>query len=59
MTPAARNTHSGNRRRVLMLSPFASPNRGGVETHIDALIAALGRRNIRVTLLTHQPLVTV
>lgn len=44
-------------RRVLMLTPFASPNRGGVETHIDALIAALTRRNIWVTLLTHQPLV--
>lgn len=57
MTPATGDTHSPSRRRVLMLSPFASPNRGGVETHIDALIAALGRRNIRVTLLTHQPLV--
>ena len=57
MTSTARNTHSGDRRRVLMLSPFASPNRGGVETHIDALIAALARRSIRVTLLTHQPLV--
>ena len=40
-----------------MLTPFASPNRGGVETHIDALIAALARRDIWVTLLTHQPLV--
>ena len=44
-------------RRVLLLTPFASPNRGGAETHIDALIAALARRNIWVTLLTHQPLV--
>ena len=42
---------------MLLLTPFASPNRGGVETHIDALIAALARRNIWVTLLTHQPLV--
>ena len=57
MTRAARDTHSRDSRRVLMLSPFASPNRGGVETHIDALIAALARRNIWVTLLTHQPLV--
>lgn len=54
MTSAA---HSPGGRRVLMLSPFASPNRGGVETHIDALIAALARRRISVTLLTHQPLV--
>lgn len=54
MTPAA---HSPGGRRVLMLSPFASPNRGGVETHIDALIAALARRRFSVTLLTHQPLV--
>ena len=45
-------------RHVLMLTPFASPNRGGAETHIDRLIAALGRRNIRVTLLTYQPLVS-
>ena len=57
MTLSARDTRSRDRRRVLMLSPFASPNRGGVETHIDALIAALARRDIRVTLLTHQPLV--
>ncbi len=59
MTPTAATTDTGQPtgRRVLMLSPFASPNRGGVETHIDALIAALARRNIWVTLLTHQPLV--
>lgn len=59
MTPTAAAPDSGQPtgRRVLMLTPFASPNRGGVETHIDALIAALARRNIWVTLLTHQPLV--
>ena len=59
MTPAvaAQAVQPTIGRRVLMLSPFASPNRGGVETHIDALIAALARRNISVTLLTHQPLV--
>ena len=45
-------------RRVLILTPFASPNRGGAETHIDRLIAALARRNILVTLLTYQPLVS-
>ncbi len=45
-------------RHVLMLTPFASPNRGGAETHIDRLIAALARRDIRVTLLTYQPLVS-
>ena len=53
-------THDGRQRRdrrVLMLTPFASPNRGGAETHIDALITALARRNIGVTLLTYQPLV--
>ena len=43
---------------MLMLTPFASPNRGGAETHIDRLIAALARRNILVTLLTYQPLVS-
>ncbi|MCY3938808.1 MAG: glycosyltransferase family 4 protein [Chloroflexi bacterium] len=41
-----------------MLTPFASPNRGGAETHIDRLIVALARRNILVTLLTYQPLVS-
>ena len=56
-TAATPDAQAHSRRRVLMLSPFASPNRGGVETHIDALIAALARRDIRVTLLTHQPLV--
>lgn len=55
--PASPNASTVCGRRVLMLTPFASPNRGGVETHIDALIAALARRNIWVTLLTHQPLV--
>ena len=56
-TAAALDAHPPSDRRVLILTPFASPNRGGVETHIDALIAALARRNIWVTLLTHQPLV--
>ena len=59
MTPTTA-THDGRQRRdrrVLILTPFASPNRGGAETHIDALITALARRNIGVTLLTYQPLV--
>ena len=59
MKPPAevRNGRPAAGRRVLMLSPFASPNRGGVETHIDRLISVLARRSIRVTLLTYQPLV--
>ena len=57
MTSAPGDSRRPSGRRVLMLTPFASPNRGGVETHIDALIAALARRHIWVTLLTHQPLV--
>ena len=56
-TSAAPDSRQPKGRRVLILTPFASPNRGGAETHIDALIAALARRNIWVTLLTHQPLV--
>ncbi len=55
--PRADDASRSSCGRVLMLTPFASPNRGGVETHIDALIAALARRDIRVTLLTHQPLI--
>ena len=46
------------RKRVFMISPFARPNLGGVESHLDKLIEALGRRQIEVTLLAYQPLVT-
>lgn len=43
---------------VFMICPFAKPNLGGVEEHLEKLIAALGRRGVWVTLVTYQPLTT-
>jgi len=39
-----------------MLSPFFSPNVGGVETHLDDLCAYLQKREHRVFVVTYQPL---
>ena len=44
--------------RVLMISPFFSPNIGGVETHLDDLCAYLQKRGHRVFVITYQPLTT-
>lgn len=41
---------------ILQLSAHYSPNTGGVETHLDDLVAALIKRKHRVTVLTYQPL---
>jgi glycosyltransferase involved in cell wall biosynthesis len=41
-----------------MISPFASPNIGGVESHLDKLILYLLKRNHKISLLTYQPLTT-
>jgi glycosyltransferase involved in cell wall biosynthesis len=43
---------------VLMLSPFFSPNVGGVETHLDDLCAYLQKRGHSVFVITYQPLTT-
>lgn len=43
---------------VLILTPFFSPNIGGVETHFDDLVSALDRRNYRVYVQTYSPLTT-
>ncbi len=43
---------------VLLISPFALPNDGGVETHLDKLIKYLSIHHIYSTLLTYQPLTT-
>lgn len=45
-------------KRILMLTPFASPNLGGAETHLDDLCAYLTNRGYQITLLTYQPLTT-
>ena len=43
---------------VLILSPFFSPNVGGVEAHLNKLISCLRKRDIKVIVLTYQPLTT-
>ncbi len=39
-----------------MICPFARPNIGGVETHLDKLINYLDKKRVYVYLLTYQPL---
>lgn len=45
-------------KTVLIVCPFAPPNMGGVETHIQKLTGYLTRHDWRVVLLTYQPLTT-
>ncbi len=45
-----------NRPHLLLICPFASPNIGGVESHLDKLIKYALSNNFYVTLLTYQPL---
>jgi len=41
---------------ILMLSPFFSPNIGGVETHLDDLVAVLDEKEYRVYVQTYSPI---
>jgi glycosyltransferase involved in cell wall biosynthesis len=43
---------------VLLLTPFFSPNVGGVETRFDNITEYLDRHGYRVWVLTYQPVVT-
>lgn len=43
---------------VLILSPFFSPNIGGVETHFDDLCEYLRKNGHKVFVITYQPLTT-
>ena len=45
-------------KNVLILTPFFSPNIGGVETHLDDLITALDKRGYGVHVVTYSPLTT-
>src|SRR3972149_2528636 len=45
-------------KTVLMICPFARPNIGGVESHLEKLMAYLSGRGFRVILVTYQPLTT-
>ena len=43
---------------VLILSPFFSPNIGGVESHLDDLVSALDKRKYKVFVQTYSPITT-
>ncbi|MGD9129885.1 MAG: glycosyltransferase family 4 protein [Candidatus Woesebacteria bacterium] len=45
-------------KSILIISPFFSPNIGGVESHLDDLCKALVEKNYFVKVLTYQPLTT-
>jgi glycosyltransferase involved in cell wall biosynthesis len=46
------------RKGVLVLTPFFSPNIGGVETHFDDLVKALDNRGYNVHVVTYSPITT-
>ena len=43
---------------VLILTPFFSPNIGGVESHLDDLVSALDQRGYKVFVQTYSPITT-
>jgi len=43
---------------VLILSPFFTPNLGGVESHLDDLVSALDKREYKVFVQTYSPITT-
>jgi len=47
-----------NKKGVLILTPFFSPNIGGVETHLDNLVSSLDKKGYRVFVQTYSPLTT-
>ena len=46
------------KKGVLILTPFFSPNIGGVETHLDDLVKELAKLNYSVYVHTYSPLTT-
>ena len=45
-------------KSVLMISPFFSPNTGGVETFLDDFVVYLNKKDCNVDVITYQPLTT-
>ena len=45
-------------KKVLFITPFFSPNVGGVETHLDDLINYLNEKKVSVDVITYTPLTT-
>jgi glycosyltransferase involved in cell wall biosynthesis len=46
------------KKTILILCPFFSPNIGGVETHLDDLVAKLDNLNYRVFVQSYSPITT-
>lgn len=44
------------KKHILLISPFAPPNLGGIESHLEDLYQYLRKNGYQVTLLTYQPL---
>jgi len=51
-------TPENAKKRILMICPFARPNEGGVESHLDKLIDYLAGHKVFVYLISYQPLTT-
>ncbi len=47
-----------NKKGILILTPFFSPNIGGVETHLNDLVSALDKKGYRVFVQTYSPITT-
>jgi len=47
-----------NAKGVMVLTPFFSPNIGGVETHLDDLVSALDEKGYNVFVQTYSPITT-
>jgi glycosyltransferase involved in cell wall biosynthesis len=47
-----------NKKGVLILTPFFSPNIGGVETHLDNLVSILDEKGYKVFVQTYSPITT-
>jgi glycosyltransferase involved in cell wall biosynthesis len=47
-----------NKKGILILTPFFSPNIGGVESHLDDLVTALDQQGYLVFVQTYSPLTT-
>lgn len=45
-------------KSILLITPFFSPNLGGVESHLDDLVTELNQHKIKSTVLTYSPLTT-
>jgi glycosyltransferase involved in cell wall biosynthesis len=50
--------HNKDRKGILILTPFFSPNIGGVETHLDDLVNGLDKRGYKVYVQTYSPITT-